>query len=320
MSLDPNDGQPARGQAVEWLMRLQESPHDAGLRAELDDWLARDVRHQRAFDEMEALWGQAEEVGALRAGRREPEISRLPSRRRRRRWAAAAGLALAASLALVAFPKVQLWLAADHQTGLAELRDVLLDDGSRVVLDARTAISVEYTATQRTVTLLSGQAYFEVTPTRERPFVVKAETVAVRVTGTTFNVGRSDDGVDVAVRSGSVAVSEQGRGMVADLTAGQQLQLPRRGAPVVGVTAPDDVAAWRERRLIVYDTPIREVVKQIARHTNTVVVFVDGGIADQPVTATVDLRRPDEALRTVVGLKYGQVMEITPFLAVISSR
>jgi hypothetical protein len=38
------------------------------------------------------------------------------------------------------------------------------------------------------------------------------------------------------------------------------------------------------------------------------------------LSTTIDLRHPDEALRTVVGLKYGRVMELPPYLAVISSR
>jgi len=42
----------------------------------------------------------------------------------------------------------------------AEFRDLVLD-GSRVVLDAGSAIAVDYTASQRGVWLLAGQAFFE---------------------------------------------------------------------------------------------------------------------------------------------------------------
>ncbi|TAJ88487.1 MAG: DUF4880 domain-containing protein [Reyranella sp.] len=321
LTLDQNEGQPIRGQAVEWLMQLQESPGDERLHAEFDDWLARDARHRGAYEEMASLWGQAERVGALRVNRQRTETaSGRVAATGRKRWVLAAGLAIAASLAFITVPRVQLWLAADHQTGVAELRDIVLDDGSRIALDAQTAISVEYTGTQRTVTLLSGQGYFEVTPSRARPFVVKAENVSVRVTGTAFSVGLSDANVAVAVRSGSVNVSEQARGTIADLTAGQQVRLSRAGSIALGDVAADDVAAWRERRLVVYDVPIRQVVEQIARHTKAVVVFADSRIAEQLVTATVDLQHPEEALRTVVGLRYGKVTEMSSYLAVISAR
>lgn len=322
MTLDPSEGQPIRGQVVEWLMRLQEAPDDRRLRAEFEAWLAQSDRHRRAYDDMAPLWRQAEDVGSLRADRRPADRERLrtgPGRLRNRRWAAAAGLALAASLALFVLPTVRLWLAADHRTGVAELRDVVLDDGSRVVLDARSAIAVDYSAARRAVTLLSGQAFFEVTPSRERPFVVQADSVAVRVTGTAFSVATSEAGVAVAVRSGSVNVSEQGRSVVADLTAGQQVQLSRNGGSARGAIAPDDVGAWRDRRLVVYDMTVRDVVQQIARHTNAVILFRDSAIAEQTVTAIIDLRRPDDALRAVVELKYGRITEISPYIVVISS-
>lgn len=323
LSLDPSKEQPIRAEVVEWLMRLQEAPHDGRLRAEFDIWLAQSDRRRRAYKDMEVLWRQAEEVGSIRAngGANAPRHQRARlGGRLNCGWAVAAGLALAASLAILVAPAVQLRLAADYQTGVAELRDVLLEDGSRVTLDAQTAIAVAYTAGQRSVTLLSGQAFFEVVPSPARPFIVKADTVAVRVTGTTFDVATSDTGVAIAVRSGSVKVSEAGQGVVADLVGGEQARVSPRGLAARGTISSDDVGAWRDQRLVVYDRSIRDVVRQIARHTSATIVFADSRIADQQVTATIDLEDPRQALRAVVDLKYGKIVEISPFVIVISSR
>lgn len=317
-----NKDQSVRGDAVEWLMRLQDQPHDDALRAALAEWLAEDPRHRRTYDEMAALWGQAEEVGALRQARqRDPAfVSRLAPRHRRRWVSAVAGLAAAASIVLMMAPRVQLWFAADYQTGLAELRDVVLDDGSRVALDAQSAIAIDYSGGLRSVQLLSGQAFFEVMPSAERPFVVAAGKVSVRVTGTAFSVGLQDTNVVVAVRSGSVAVSEREKGTLAALESGQQVRVAANGTTHQDAVSLDDVAAWRERRLVVYDVPIRQAIQQIAPYTRAVVVFGDSRIADSKVTATVDLREPEQALRTIVGLQYGRISEISPYLIVISSQ
>jgi len=323
LSLDPSEEQPVRGQVVDWLMRLQEAPDDRRLRAEFDAWLAQSDRHRRAYIDMEPLWQQAEGVGSIRADRRPADRGARrprPARLLNGRWAAAAGLALAASLAIFVLPTLRLWLTADHQTGVAEVRDVQLEDGSRVTLDAQTAIAVDYTEHRRSVTLLSGQAFFEVVPSPERAFVVKADTVAVRVTGTAFDVAASKAGVAVAVRSGSVNVSDEGRGIVDGLVAGQQVQVSRNGVAVRSALSSDDVGAWRGHRLVVYDRPIRDVVQQIARHTHAVILFGDSRIADQLVTATIDLRQPSEALRALVDLKHGKILEISPYIVVISSR
>jgi len=321
--LDPSEEQPVRGEVVDWLMRLQEAPADRQLRAEFEAWLGQSDGHRRAYDDMAPLWQQAEEIGSIRASR-QPDDRALrspkPGRSLKRRWTVAAGLALAASLAIFVLPTVRLWLSADHHTGVAELRDVLLADGSRVTLDAQTAIAVDYAEGRRSVTLLSGQAFFEVMPLPERPFLVKADTVTVRVTGTAFDVAASTVGVAIAVRSGSVNVSEKERGVVADLIGGQQVQLSRSGMVARSTVSSDDVGVWRDHRLVVYDRSIRDVVQQIARHTKAVILFGDNRIADQRVTATIDLRHPNEALRAVVDLKYGQITEISPYIVVISSK
>lgn len=317
-----NEDQSVRGDAVEWLMRLQNQPHDKALRAALAEWLAEDPRHRRIYEEMATLWGQAEEVGALRQARQRDTayVKKLVPRHRRRWVSAVAGLAAAASIVLMMAPRVQQWLAADYQTGLAEIRDVVLDDGSHVALDAQSAVAIDYSGGVRRVRLVSGQAFFEVVPSAERPFVVAAGRISVRVTGTAFSVGLQDAGVVVAVRSGSVAVSEREKGSLAALESGQQVRVAVDGRTLQDAISPDDVAAWRERRLVVYDVPIRQVVQQIARHTRAVVVFGDSRIADSKVTASVDLREPEQALRTIVGLQYGRVSEISPYLIVVSSQ
>lgn len=61
-------------------------------------------------------------------------------------------------------------------------------------------------------------------------------------------------------------------------------------------------------------------IDEVGRYLETLIVFADERIGDRPVTATVDLRRPAEALRAVVGLGDGRVTEVTPYLTVISSR
>ncbi len=335
MNATPNEDPALRSQAVDWLRRLEQAPTDMALRAEIDAWLSQDVRHRQAYDDAASLWTQAPKpepeaipapdlAAALPGGLPNGPVLWDRTQALPRRWgvAAMAGLALLAAAAFVAFPTVQLWTMADHRTGAGELREIALDDGSRLTLDGRTAIAVSSTAAQRTVDLLSGQAFFEVAPAA-RPFVVTARGVTIRVAASgkaVFDVTAPDEGVAVAVQSGAVSVSETALGAIAEVMAGLQLKLPRNRGPFVEPIRPGEVAAWRDRRLAFREMPLRDAVREIARSLDTIVVFADERIADQPVTATVDLSRPDEALRTVVQLKGGRVTTFTPYLTVISSR
>ena len=68
------------------------------------------------------------------------------------------------------------------------------------------------------------------------------------------------------------------------------------------------------------ESPYGDVAREIAPHTNAAIMFTDSDIADQLVTATIDLRHPREALRAIIDLKYGKVVEFSPFVIVISSK
>lgn len=311
----PAKGESLQGQVIDWLMRLESAPGDADLRAEFESWLSRSEKHRRAYSAVELAWGASARLPPLTPARREAARPwhRKPA-------SVMAGVALAACLALIAVPAMQLRLSADHITGTAELRDLVLEDGSRVVLDAGSAVAVEYAEARRSVRLLSGQAFFEVTPSPQRPFVVSAGQVDVTVTGTAFDVEKSEAGVVVSVQSGSVNVARHGAGKVAALTAGERVRVANNGPVSRGTMTPGDVGAWRDRRLVAYDAVLRDVVNQVGRHMPGMIVFTDSKIADSLVSGIIDLNHPDDALRALVDLQQGRITRISPYLTVISSR
>lgn len=316
--------QPLQGQVIEWLMRLEAAPGDTALRAEFEAWLSQSDSHRKAHAAVERVWRNTAELAPPTAARREAARAPRPWARMRAkvrpRRTALAVVALAACIAFLAVPVLQLRLAADHMTGTAELRDVVLEDGSRMTLDGESAVAVDYTAARRDVRLLSGQAYFAVTPSARRPFVVTAGAISVLVTGTAFSVGMSDAGVTVAVQSGTVTVARNGNETLAALAVGQRLKVSSSGQLRRGAVGPDEVGAWRSRRVIVHDAPVREVVEQIGRHMPGVIVFSDGRIAESLVSGIIDLDHPSDALRALVDLQQGRVTRISPYLTVISSR
>ena len=196
----------------------------------------------------------------------------------------------------------------------------MLEDGSRLTLDARSAIAVDYSSGRRDVRLLSGQAFFEVVAAAERPFVVDASGVAVTVTGTAFSVAASDIGVAVAVQSGTVRVARDGRDLAATLTVGQRLRIARDGHVAQATINPEDVDSWRGRRLVVHDATVREVAEQIGRYAGGIIVFADDKVADRLVTGVIDLQRPAGALDDMVELQHGRVIRLSPYVTVIAAR
>jgi transmembrane sensor len=313
MTTDPIDK--VLAEAVDWRLRLDEAPHDQGLRRRLERWLAADETHRSAYRDVEHMTRVAAALPAADAG--QPAVGAMRPRRRWR-WAGAA-LALAACLAFVFEPTVRLWLAADHQTATAELRRVVLEDGSVVFLDAASAIAVRYSAARRQVELLAGRAYFEVTPSTERPFAVLVDDLTVTVTGTAFDVRSSPDTTAVAVASGTVEVASNDQSRKATiLRRGDRLEVERHsGRATRKIVDPAEVADWRERRLIVDGARLGEVVEELARFYPGVVMMRDRALADRPVSGVFDLGQPFEALQAAVRTHGGSVVQITPYLVMV---
>lgn len=315
-----------RDQAMDWMLRLEAAPGDRTLRAAFEGWLAQSDDHRKAWRTMDHVWGRLGDLPLDATTASEPaETPRrapLLPRGKKRSLAIAATIALAACLALVLHPLLKLRLLADHVTSVAELRDVDLDDGSIVRLDADSAIAVDYTAARRAVTLLSGQAFFEVARDTRRPFVVTADGVTVTVTGTAFDVRTWDGGVSIAVRSGSVAVSlDRGMTVVATLSRGERLAVGRADNRIdkSGI-APDDVASWRGGQLIVHDATLADMVEQLGRRQHGVIVLRDEALAHSLLSGVFDLSRPAEALNAIVQAQGGRLIRVTPYLTIISAH
>lgn len=321
MTSDVDESDSLRGEAVDWLVRIQAAPGDAALRAGLDEWLASSEAHRKAYRSVDRVWRLTGELpSAAPSSSPAAEVVELPLvRRSRRAWGFAATV-LAACVALYFMPALKLRLQADHLTGIAEVRELKLEDGSIVHLDAASAIAVRYGAARREVELLAGQAFFQVVSTHDQPFVVMAGDVTVTVKGTAFGVGSSQEGVSVTVQSGTVEVSIEGGGRSASiLKRGERLTVDRRGQVARSDVAPDDVASWRDYRLVVDGATLGEVVEELGRHHRGVIMLGDRDLAARRITGVFDLRRPLEALQTVARAQHGSVVEISPYLAVVSA-
>ena len=307
-----------REQALDWLLRLQQAPHDLPLREQFEQWLADDAGNPEAYRKAERLWRLSGQLAPATAEQwpATAEVVSLPVRRKppRRWWL---GAAVAACLMLAVAPTLTLRLQADYRTALGETRDITLADGSVVQLDSDTAIAVDYAGDHRDVRLLAGQAFFEVMPDKGKPFHVRAEGVRVTVTGTAFNVELRPGRVGVDVQHGSVRVEDSARVLAAALTAGQRLRY-LDGQAQVSAFAPSQTAAWRQGQLIADDQPVAELVRELANYLPGKVLLRDDALGGKRVTGVYDLRKPEVALRAVVRPHGGEVRSYGPWLLVLS--
>lgn len=303
--------------AADWLVALTDDPDDADLRARFADWLAANPDNPvqwkavvRAYRGLSAVERAGE--GAPVAG------TPLPLRRGRRGWVATCvGAALAACLAVFALPSLLQSLRADFASGTAQIRRVELTDGTVVRLAPQTAIAVDFGSDRRQVDLLDGIAVFDVSPDPARPFAVSAARATATAIGTTFEVRRVAAGDMVAVQEGVVDVATAAGSEPARLKAGGAVRVATTGTVRHEHVIPGQVGLWADRLVTARERPVADLVAEIGRYFDGMVLLRGDGLAEQPVSGIFDVSDPADALALIAASQEAEFYRITPWILVL---
>ncbi len=321
-------------EATAWFVRVHSDTADEIDRRDLQNWLDQDPSHRTAYAEAEALWNELGGVPDTRAGSTPKQHSvrtlqtEAVAMSPKRHWARRTG-ALAACLALGAC--VGVWalggyerFQADHFTAVGESKLVEVEDGSTIRLNTESAISLDFTGQVRQVELLRGEAYFDVAPDQERPFVVLAGGSVTRVVGTEFNLREGAQGVRLAVLEGTVEFASEGdlkstkNGLT--LQAGQTASFEKTAGVVSGSADAGAIASWRSGKLVFADRTLKTVVEELDRYRPGAIVFLDSGLADQRFTGVIDFSDTDRALNAIENTLPVDVIRVTGFLTLLRAR
>jgi transmembrane sensor len=305
-SEDTNARSDSFEEAASWHARWQDAEERALSAEEVDRWAqwSRIPDNKRAYDAVEFVAGAKyaleppplptpEELaaddsdGVIFLPR---ETERPALRVSGERWRRAALFAIAAAVVAVSFSPVMRWLNLDRaepvhvvSTTSGEIKEIVLRDGSRVTLGAKTELSVHYGQCLRTIMLDSGEALFNVAHDPHCPFIVIAGGGAITALGTEFSVRRTLDRVTVQVAEGSVDVQPRDAlvsvpwpkdpdmpGVTwpdAKLTQGQEVTYAgneRRSA--VASEDPHVATAWLHGRRVYRHEPLAYLVADIGRY------------------------------------------------------
>ncbi|GAB3279852.1 FecR domain-containing protein [Larkinella harenae] len=155
------------------------------------------------------------------------------------------------------------------QAPAGELLVVRLPDQSVVWLQGGTTIRYpkKFPASIRSVTLVEGQAFFEVVHHTNRPFIVHSADSQLRVLGTKFVVTNRSRDLRVTLTEGSVQFLT-GKKVVQVLTPGQQLQYDKANSVIsrLQTVDPNYATAWTRRLLWFRETPLRDVVVDLENY------------------------------------------------------
>jgi len=339
-------------EATAWFIDLNEGELDAAGRERLNQWLRRSPEHVRAYLEIAVAWEDASRLNdrqpadhaalvaaALaesnvvplsrsagdRGGKSESQrqFGRGPTRRRSTRF----GLAAAAVLVTTCCLYYATMVRDTYRTDTGEQRSVVLADGSTVELNSRSRLRVRFSADERVVELIDGQALFRVRQEASRPFVVVSNGTRVRAIGTAFDVYRKSAGTVVTVVEGRVAVTRPAAAGSTDaqtpqlgqhavqsesalpldarpsaetpilLSAGEQITVTARVASQPTIANVADAIAWTQRKLVFDETPLQDAVTEFNRYNTRRIVIDDPQLAAYHIRGSFDSSDPDRLVQ-----------------------
>ncbi len=301
--------------ASRWILKIDEGMSCAEDKAALGAWLEEDKENYDVLMEVATVWDKANTLERL-ADIFPYEVSRktepLPFRIY---WSWWAGASVAACLLVVVtatvFMSTQLNEApvensispirtAVYETGTGERKTVWLPDGSQVILNTNSILTLAYSNSARLLHLERGEILVTVAK-EERPLSVVAADQIVQATGTEFSVEITQEkSVEVLVTEGRVIVGIQPKSFTlpegadnnssylepppvllarADntLSAGEEMLLSQSDTIKQDLTAKDIEVklSWKEDHLIFRSEPLENALREIERYTSVEFVIMD---------------------------------------------
>ena len=201
------------------------------------------------------------------------------------------------------------WGMRTIATDYGEVRSVVLDDGSRVTLNANSRLQIPrlHLGTSSRDVFLQGEAEFAIVHTASHnPFKVHtADDVDVIVLGTEFTVNTRRNNTRVVLNRGKVQVRYPAPDQIKTLMMkpGDWVTLTPNEQPKRGRQPVDQAtgAGWKNYQYTFRNTPLPEIAALISDNFGLTVQF-DDALTKRNVTGTFHAQSADELLQALVEL------------------
>lgn len=174
-----------------------------------------------------------------------------------------------------------------------------LPDGTIVTLNKGAVLKYNsrMSGDTRKVTL-EGEAFFDVTPDKNKPFVITADEARIKVVGTSFNVRTSEAKTEVIVETGVVEVSKN-KNAVTLLPNEKATVLQSSAVPVKEEV--DDVLYnyYRTKELVCRNTPLWRLADVLNDAYNVSITIADARVKNMEITTTFKNESLDSILDVI---------------------
>ena len=211
-------------------------------------------------------------------------------------------------------------------TGNGIRKKVTLPDGTNVWLNSNSRLSFNRNLNSgktRTVEL-TGEAYFDVTKNKDRPFVIHTPKFAIKVLGTAFNVRayKGDRVTEAALIRGEIELTVAGsNGQKIILKPNEKFILLEKPSGAAGASKTRSLSiesikpvevqsrkyieetSWLDNKLVFQNQTFDQMVPRLERWFNVTIKVNDASINDQHFTGIFENENLEQALRAMQLIK-----------------
>lgn len=280
--------------------------------AQVLQWIAASDANAKYFSDFKAIWDKSKNLQQQSdlnvdaawssfqsriAGSSANKI--LPFEKRNRKWQIP--LAAASVLIIIAAGLFFFFNHNNHTTLYAKnivITDTL-PDGSVVILNKNASVTFakDFNKTKRDITL-KGEAFFKVSPNKQKPFIIKTGDIFIRVVGTSFNVKNSKWQTEVIVETGIVNVKHKNEQLN---VLPQQKIIVRNDSKALHIEQNEDSLYnyYRTNEFVCNNTPLYRLTDAMSTAFNTKITIADSQIAQQRFSTTFKNMNIDDMLGVI---------------------
>ncbi|MCW3116846.1 MAG: hypothetical protein JWM28_928, partial [Chitinophagaceae bacterium] len=200
------------------------------------------------------------------------------------------------------------WNAKDSiATKYGEIKNIVLPDGSQVILNAHSSISYfKHVKNSRPRQVwLDGEAFFDVKHINKDEnnikvsdqFIVATSDLNVHVLGTSFDVKKRDQLTEVVLETGKIRIEFNNKSQPAiNMLPGQIIAYDETSRPTLTAVDPVIYTSWMYKRLILRDVSVNEIARHIQDYYGYKVILEDTSIGNKKMEGSLLLDDMNDVL------------------------
>lgn len=281
----------------------------------VEAWMAGDAASKKQFEDFKTIWDESRRLASTSTVDEDAAWKKFKSRIQEAKrpqvvrkiqsgmwWRIAALFVLVAGAGYFGYKlfiekTVSNIVVASHEATLTDT----LPDGSVVTLNKNSSLQYPsgFKGETRAIAL-KGEAFFDVTPDKEKPFIVHVNDVTIRVVGTSFNVRSENGTTEVIVETGIVQVSRNGK--TVELRPNEKLKTAQQDSALVKDKEEEKLYNYYRSKLFVCDeTPLWKLAEVLSKAYDTTIVIENPKLRTLPLTTTFNDESLDRILEIISG-------------------